>query len=173
MTYRDSISYLKTVRITKRHLNWVGLSESARDILAFLVTERYWSNESLSHEELSMMTGYSRGSISGGITQLNSLGFIESRIDAKQESKGRRTTRYAVNDGLTGLIAFGIRRLSIELEGMLNELGTVKMGVERKDNQSLTALALLEEEAKHNLEKLRKNSRELLLTKDRTKEATH
>ncbi|MHA2424255.1 MAG: hypothetical protein ACXAEF_05675 [Candidatus Thorarchaeota archaeon] len=172
MTYRDSISYLKTVRITKRHLNWVGLSESARDILAFLVTDRYWSNESLSHEELSTMTGYSRGSISGGITQLSSLGFIESKIDAKQESKGRRTTRYAVNDGLTGLIAFGIRRLSIELEGMINELGTVKMDVERKDAQSLTALALLEDEAKHNLEKLRKNSRDLLLTKDRSKEMT-
>jgi DNA-binding transcriptional regulator GbsR (MarR family) len=118
------------------------------------------------------MTGYSRGSISGGITQLSSLGFIESKIDAKQESKGRRTTRYAVNDGLTGLIAFGIRRLSIELEGMINELGTVKMDVERKDAQSLTALALLEDEAKHNLEKLRKNSRDLLLTKDRSKEMT-
>ncbi|MFW9803636.1 MAG: hypothetical protein ACFFFC_13335, partial [Candidatus Thorarchaeota archaeon] len=121
MTNRDSISYVKFLRMCKKHLQWIGLSEAARDILSVLMADYYWSGHPSSPESLSAVTGYSRGSISVAISQLKSLGFIEGRVDTGQEGRGRRPTLYALSEGLSGLIMFGIRRLGIELEGILTE----------------------------------------------------
>ncbi|MCK5264615.1 MAG: hypothetical protein KAR03_03325 [Candidatus Thorarchaeota archaeon] len=165
MTDRDSLSYIKLVRICKKHLQWVGLSEAARDILAVLLTENYWSGDPISPEVLSSITGYSRGSISVAISQLRSLGFIESRVDMKQEGRGRRPTLYTLSEGLSGLIMFGIRRLNIELEGMLTEIMTMKAMIDSQDEVAVNALTAMEREANSNADRLREFTRRILSAK--------
>ncbi|MFW9808383.1 MAG: hypothetical protein ACFFE6_03290 [Candidatus Thorarchaeota archaeon] len=165
MTDRDSVSYIKFLRICKKHLQWIGLSEAARDILSVLLTEYYWSSEALSPEELASITGYSRGSISVAISQLRSLGFIETRVDTTQEGRGRRPTLYALSEGLSGLIMFGIRRLGVELEGILNETNAMQMSTDRDEKIAVEALAKLTREAKRNSEQLREYTRVILSTK--------
>ncbi|MFW9891774.1 MAG: hypothetical protein ACFFFO_06210, partial [Candidatus Thorarchaeota archaeon] len=164
-TDRDSVSYIKFLRICKKHLQWIGLSEAARDILSVLLTEYYWSSEALSPEELASITGYSRGSISVAISQLRSLGFIETRVDTTQEGRGRRPTLYALSEGLSGLIMFGIRRLGVELEGILNETNAMQMSTDRDEKIAVEALAKLTREAKRNSEQLREYTRVILSTK--------
>lgn len=165
MTDRDSVSYIKFLRICKKHLQWIGLSEAARDILSVLLTEYYWSSEALSPEELASITGYSRGSISVAISQLRSLGFIETRVDTTQEGRGRRPTLYALSEGLSGLIMFGIRRLGVELEGILNETNAMQISTDRDEKIAVEALAKLTREAKRNSEQLREYTRVILSTK--------
>jgi DNA-binding transcriptional ArsR family regulator len=165
MTNRDSVSYIKFLRICKKHLQWIGLSEAARDILSVLLTEYYWSNEALSPEELASITGYSRGSISVAISQLRSLGFIETRVDTNQEGRGRRPTLYALSEGLSGLIMFGIRRLGVELEGILNETNAMQVSTDKSEKATVNALAKLTREAKRNADQLREYTRMILSTK--------
>ncbi|MFW9814015.1 MAG: hypothetical protein ACFFF9_16250, partial [Candidatus Thorarchaeota archaeon] len=138
---------------------------AARDILSVLLTEYYWSSEALSPEELASITGYSRGSISVAISQLRSLGFIETRVDTKQEGRGRRPTLYALSEGLSGLIMFGIRRLGVELEGILNETNAMQISTDRDEKIAVEALAKLTREAKRNSEQLREYTRVILSTK--------
>ncbi|MHA1902862.1 MAG: hypothetical protein ACXADL_03985 [Candidatus Thorarchaeota archaeon] len=159
MANRDSLSYSKFVRVCKRHLQWIGLSESARDLLAFLLVERYWSGGPLSPEELSTLSGYSRGSVSVAISQLRSLGFVESRVDMNQPGRGRRPTLYAITDGLSGLVMFGLRRLTVEVEGILSDLESMKIELDASDSKARKAIESLEAEAEHNLNQLRKDSR--------------
>ena len=165
MTDRDSILYIKFLRICKKHLQWIGLSEAARDVLSVLLTEYYWSNEALSPEELATITGYSRGSISVAISQLRSLGFIETRIDTSQEGRGRRPTLYALSEGLSGLIMFGIRRLGVELEGILNEINAMQVTIDKGEKTAVKALTALSKEARRNAEQLREYTRTILSTK--------
>ena len=141
------------------------MSEAARDILSVLLTEYYWSNDALSPEELASITGYSRGSISVAISQLRSLGFIETRIDTSQEGRGRRPTLYALSEGLSGLIMFGIRRLGVELEGILNEVNAMQVSIDRGEKVALEALTSLSKEARRNAEQLREYTRTILSTK--------
>ena len=162
---RDSHTYLKLVRISKRHIQWIGLSEAAHDILAFLLVESYWTGGSLSPEELSSLAGYSRGSISVAISQLRSLGFIESRIDTTQSGRGRRATLYATTEGLSGLILFGIRRLTLELEGFLGELEAMSVSLGENETKARSALDSLESEVNMNLIQLRKDARKMLSSK--------
>ncbi|MFW9787750.1 MAG: hypothetical protein ACFFE2_10470 [Candidatus Thorarchaeota archaeon] len=165
MTNRDSVLYIKFLRICKKHLQWIGLSEAARDILSVLLTEYYWSNDALSPEELASITGYSRGSISVAISQLRSLGFTETRIDTSQEGRGRRPTLYALSEGLSGLIMFGIRRLGVELEGILNETNAMQVSVGEGEKDAIQALTALSKEARRNAEQLRDITRTILSTK--------
>ncbi|MFW9807464.1 MAG: hypothetical protein ACFFFK_12115 [Candidatus Thorarchaeota archaeon] len=165
MTDRDSVLYIKFLRICKKHLQWIGLSEAARDILSVLLAEYYWSSEAISPEELASVTGYSRGSISVAISQLRSLGFIETRIDTNQEGRGRRPTLYALSEGLSGLIMFGIRRLGVELEGILNETNAMQGTVDKNEKRAIDALAALTKEAKRNAEQLREYTRTILSIK--------
>lgn len=165
MTDRDSVLYTRFLRICKKHLQWIGLSEAARDILSLLLTEYYWSHDALSPEEIASMTGYSRGSISVAISQLRSLGFIETRVDTTQEGRGRRPTLYALSEGLSGLIMFGIRRLGVELEGMLNETTALQMSIDTDEKAAVQALTALTKEAKRSAEQLREYTRTILSTK--------
>lgn len=165
MTDRDSHNYMKLIRMCKRHLQWIGLSEASRDILATLLVETYWSGQALSPEELATLTGYSRGSISVAISQLRSLGFIETRVDSSHIGRGRRPTQYILVEGLSGLVNFGVRRLSVELEGLLAELEAFRVGLDSTDAQAHAALVALESEASRNLEELRKQARKILSTK--------
>ncbi|MCK5238129.1 MAG: hypothetical protein KAR33_01205 [Candidatus Thorarchaeota archaeon] len=161
MIGRDSMVYLRITRICKRHLHWVGLSEAARDVLATLLVEHYWSEEPISSEELALITGYSRGSISVAISQLRTLGFIESRIDTSHQGRGRKPTYYVLTEGLSGLVMFGVRRLSLELEGMLGEVEALKASVQDDDGRIRGTLSRLEDETAGNLERLRKYIRQI------------
>ena len=67
MKPRDSIVYSKLIRLCKKQLQWIGLSEAARDILVVLLVEKYWTKKQLSREEIGVLTGYSRGSISAAL----------------------------------------------------------------------------------------------------------
>jgi DNA-binding transcriptional regulator GbsR (MarR family) len=167
MTQRDSITYVKLTRICKKHLQWVGLPEAAKDILATLLVENYWSGEPLSPEDLSTIVGYSRGSISVALSQLRSLGFIESRIGMKNTGRGRRPTLFAVSEGLSGLVLFGVRRVGIEIEGILTELESLRSSTEPEDVEGQKALDLLEKEATTNAHKLREILRRISTRKPR------
>lgn len=165
MPRRDSLVYTKFSRICKKHLQWIGLSEAATDVLAVLLAEYYWSGKPLKSETLATITGYSRGSISAAISQLKSLAFIEGRVDTSQEGRGRRPTLYALSEGLSGLIMFGIRRLGIELEGLQNEIAALKLTIEPEKKNAVEAMDALSEEIKRNSEQLREYSRHILSAK--------
>ena len=73
MKPRDSLVYSKLIRLCKKQLQWIGLSEAARDILVVLLVEKYWTSKQLSPEEIAILTGYSRGSISIALSKLRPL----------------------------------------------------------------------------------------------------
>ncbi|MHA1959904.1 MAG: hypothetical protein ACW99U_06715 [Candidatus Thorarchaeota archaeon] len=162
MTDRDSIVYEKLVRVCRRHIQWIGLSEAARDILAVLLVENYWSGDPLSPEALSSITGYSRGSISVAVSQLRTLGFIETRMGPKQKGRGRPPTYYALTEGLSGLVMFGVRRLSVEIEGILTGVDAIKMALDVDEIEARRALVTLEQEATSITTKLREYTRKML-----------
>ncbi|MFW9800513.1 MAG: hypothetical protein ACFFD9_08755 [Candidatus Thorarchaeota archaeon] len=168
MTDRDSMTYNKLVRVCKRHLQWIGLSEAARDLLAVLLVENYWTSEPLSPEELSVITGYSRGSISVAVSQLRTLGFVESRLGPGERKRGRKPTFYALTEGLSGLVLFGVRRLGIELEGILSEIEAIKATLETDEKEARKALTTLEEEATRNANRIREYTRKILSRKIQT-----
>ncbi|MHA1927342.1 MAG: hypothetical protein ACTSV2_02050 [Candidatus Thorarchaeota archaeon] len=165
MIVRDSALYLTLTRICKRHLHWIGLSEAARDILTTLLVEHYWSNEPMSAEELANITGYSRGSISVALSQLRTLDFIESRIVSGHQGRGRRPTHFALTKGLSGIVMFGVRRLSLELESMLGELEVLQDSSTEGDAPLRSRLKNLENETASNLDNLRKYIRQIRATR--------
>lgn len=165
MVNRDSLIYNKLSRVTKKHLHWIGLSEAARDVLASLLVEHYWTKEPLSTDDLVHLTGYSRGSISVAISQLRNLGFIESRIDTDHPGRGRKPAFYEIAEGMSGVVTFGVRRLSLELEGILREVESMKLSLDASDTEGRKALVVLEEEASRNLDQLRKYTRQIIASR--------
>jgi DNA-binding transcriptional regulator GbsR (MarR family) len=165
MANHDSLIYIKLSRITKKHLHWIGLSEAARDVLTALLVEHYWTREPLSTDDLVELTGYSRGSISVAISQLRNLGFIESRLDTSHPGRGRKPAFYEVAEGMSGIVTFGVRRLSLELEGILREVESMKLSIDTSDIAGRNALDILEEETNRNLDQLRKYTRQIIASR--------
>lgn len=165
MVNRESLIYVKLSRITKKHLHWIGLSEAALDVLTALLVEHYWTRESLSTDDMVDLTGYSRGSISVALSQLRNLGFIESRTDTSHPGRGRKPAYYEVAEGMSGIITFGVRRLALELEGILREVESMKLTIDNSDTAGRTALTSLEEEANRNLDQLRKYTRQIIASR--------
>ena len=130
MAERDSLAYEKLVRLCRRQLKWLGLSEASRDVLSMLLVESYWSGDSLTPEEICDATGFSRGSISVALSQLSGLGFIDGHSDPTQKGRGRKRTKYTISEGLSGLVVFGIRKLRVDLEGIITELAAIESNVE-------------------------------------------
>lgn len=145
--------------IIKKHLRWVGLSESAQDVLAVLIVENYCTGKALSPEEICSITGFARSSISVIISQLEVLGFIVGRLDTEQKRQGRKRTLFHVTGGISGLALFGLRRLVVELKDLLDEIEAIKVGVASDNEASIRLLSVLEEESAINLEHLEKCSR--------------
>jgi DNA-binding transcriptional regulator GbsR (MarR family) len=162
---RDSLVYIKLSRITKKHLHWIGLSEAAQDVLTALLVEHYWTKEPLSTDDMLDLTGYSRGSISVAISQLRNLGFIESRTDTSHPGRGRKPTFYEVAEGMSGIVTFGVRRLSLELEGILREVESMKFTIDVSDTVGRNALNALGEETNRNLDQLRKYTRQIIASR--------
>ena len=66
-----------------------------------------------------------------------------------------------LTEGLSGLVMFGVRRLSLELEGMLGEVEALKASVHDDDGNIRETLSRLEDETAGNLERLRKYIRQI------------
>ncbi|MFW9919682.1 MAG: MarR family transcriptional regulator [Candidatus Thorarchaeota archaeon] len=162
MKERDSLAYDRLVKLCRRQLGWLGLSESSRDILALLLVEDYWTNEPLTPEEICDLTGYSRGSMSVILSQLKSLGFIEGQTDSGQKGRGRRRVMYSMNQGLSGLVLFGLRKLRIDLEGMLGEMIAIEEILGAEESDELEVVAQLIEEATKNIAHLREAGTKIL-----------
>ena len=167
MTEKDSVTYMRLIRMCKKHLQWVGLSEASHDILALLLVENYWSETPLSPEDISTITGYSRGTISVSLAQLKSLGFIDSILDPDQKGRGRKRIMYTITGGLSGLIAFGVKKLDIELGGMIDELGALRETISPNEMKANKTIGSLEDEAQRNILLLRETAHEIRMTKAR------
>ena len=146
MKARDSLVYTKLIRLCKKQLQWIGLSEAARDILVVLLIERYWTNKQLSPEEIAVLTGYSRGSISVALSQLKTLGFVDGYSDFEQTGRGRKRIRYSISGGFLGLINFGIRRIRMDFEGINEEIQAMKLFLDPSETNARRALELIEKE---------------------------
>ncbi|MHA2357130.1 MAG: hypothetical protein ACXADC_18315 [Candidatus Thorarchaeota archaeon] len=151
--------------IFKTHLRWVGLSEAAQDILAILMVENYCTNEGLSPEEIRSITGFARSSISVILSQLKILGLVEGKLDLERKRKGRRRMLFHVKGGIGGLTLFGVRRLAVELQSLLDEMEILRQGSSSDDETSLRMLSFLEEETTTNLSHLNKCIRWIKSTK--------
>lgn len=171
MSDRDSVTFLRLVRLCKKHIQWVGLSEAAHDILALLLVENYWSGNALTPEEISTVNGYSRGTISVSLSQLKSLGFIDGILDPEQRGRGRKRIKYAITDGLSGLITFGVKKLDFELGAIIDELGALKEIIDDDGSKASKAIIAIEEEAQRNIVHLKEVAREIRKTKVRAQSA--
>ncbi|MFW9843756.1 MAG: hypothetical protein ACFFEV_04205 [Candidatus Thorarchaeota archaeon] len=167
------MAYKKLVTLCRRQLKWLGLSEASRDVLALLLVESYWTGESLTPEEISDETGFSRGSISVALSQLSGLGFIDGQTDPKQKGRGRKRTKFTISEGLSGLIVFGIRKLRIDLEGIISELAAIETIVDSSDDNATRVIRILEEEASRNLTNLRDAIQAVLSSRAQIELETH
>jgi DNA-binding transcriptional regulator GbsR (MarR family) len=155
------------MRLLKKHIQWIGLSDASHDILALLLIENYWSGETLTPEEISKVTGYSRGTISVSLSQLKSLGFIDGILDPDQKGRGRKRIMYAITDGLSGIISFGVKKLDIELSAIIDELGALREILGDDAGNASTTIIALEEEAQRNIIHLKEVAKEIRKTKAR------
>ncbi|MHA1909827.1 MAG: helix-turn-helix domain-containing protein [Candidatus Thorarchaeota archaeon] len=162
MTHRESIAYNELLRAYRNNLRWLGLSDSARNVLAFLLTEKQWTDQPQSPEDICNATGLARSSISAIMSQLTSLGFVESEIDTSEEVVGRRKTLHRVGKGLTGLILFGLRRLNVELQALVNDLSATISTTETKNHVAQNVLRISLEEAERNLQIISSCSEQVL-----------
>ena len=126
MVNRDSPTYDEMLRAYRNNIRWLGLSDSARNVMAYLLTESQWTGEPHSPEDIGNATGLARSSISAIMSQLIGLGLVESKIDTSDEVRGRRRTLHTVNRGLSGLVLFGLRRLVVQLQDIVGELKATK-----------------------------------------------
>ncbi len=172
MAERNPVSFFKLVSLCKKHIQWVGLSDASLDILALLLAEKYWSKEPMSPEEIETITGYSRGTISVALSQLKGLGFIDGILDTAQKGRGRKRTKYAISGGLSGLIAFGVRKLDIELGSMIEELQAL-METIGDDASAEKMISALEEEARTNISLLKDASMKIQTNIARTNSITN
>ncbi len=157
--------------IFKTHLRWVGLSEAAQDIIAILMVENYCTGGGLSPEEIGSITGYARSSISVILSQLKILGLIEGKLDLERKGQGRRRKIFHVKGGGGGLTLFGVRRLAVELQSLLDELEVLRQGSMSDDEASHRMLEFIEVETTTNLAHLNKcikwiNSTKAVLDQD-------
>ncbi len=162
MVQHDSMAYRNLHRIIRKHLQWIGLSDAARDILSSLLVEFYWTHKPLSTDDLVELTGYSRGSISVAVSQLKSLGFIESRVITSHSGPGRRPVLYELTDGISGIVMFAVRRVSIELEGLLREIEGMRLSMDDSEFEERSSLAWLQKETERNLDHIRKYLRQII-----------
>lgn len=125
MSGKDSAAYERFVRICKKHLRWLGLSGASRDVLTVLLLENYWSGKPLSPEEICSLTGFSRSSVSVIISQLEVIGIVDGHIDSSQTGRGRRRTLYSVSGGLSSLTLFGIKRIAVELQDLIDDVESI------------------------------------------------
>ncbi len=167
MSDRDSVTFTRLVRLCKKHIQWVGLSEAAHDILALLLVENYWSGNALTPENISEINGYSRGTISVSLSQLKSLGFIDGILDPNQRGRGRKRIKYAITDGLSGLIAFGVKKLDFELGAIIDELGALREIIDDDGGRASRTIIALETEAQRNIVHLKEVAREIRKSKVR------
>ena len=167
MGKRDSLAYDRMVKLTRRQLGWLGLSEASRDVLALLLVEDYWTGSPLSPEEICKMSGYSRGSMSVILSQLKSLGFIEGQTDSNQKGRGRRRVRYSMNGGLSGLVIFGIRKLRIDLEGLVGEMTAIEELLGKEEAAERDIIIQLIDEASRNVTHLRHVATKILSSRAR------
>ena len=151
--------------VFKKHLRWVGLPEAAQNILAILMVENYCTGKGLSPEEIRSNTGFARSSISIILSQLKILGFVEGKLDLDRKGQGRRRTFFQVTGGIGGLALFGVRRLAVEFESLLDELDILRVGLPSDDETSLRMLSFFVEETTANLSHLNKCMRWIKSTK--------
>ena len=151
MIHKDSAVYRELIRAYRNNLRWIGVSDSARNVLAFLLAENQWTDESQSPEDISNETGLARSSISSIMSQLTGLGLVESEIDPTDEVVGRRKNLHTVSKGLSGLVMFGLRRLVLQLQDLAEELKTILKTVDKKDHAGREVLRLAIEEIDRNL----------------------
>lgn len=166
MSDRDSVVFMRLVRLCKKHIQWVGLSDAAHDILALLLVEKYWSKEPMAPEDIETATGYSRGTISVVFSQLRGLGFIDGILDTDQKGRGRKRTKYAISGGLSGLIAFGVKKLDVELGSLVEELQALMEIIDESTSAEDTIIAL-DEEAQRNIAHLKDATMRILASKAR------
>jgi len=136
MVNRDSITYDEILRAYRNNIRWLGLSDSARNVMAFLLTENQWTGEPQSPEDIGKATGLARSSISAIMSQLIGLGLVESKVDTSEDVRGRRRTLHTVNRGLSGLILFGLRRLVVQLQDIVGELRATAGSTAKDDSKA-------------------------------------
>ena len=151
MTHKDSMIYHELIRAYRNNLRWIGVSDSARNVLAFLLAEDQWTDESQSPEDICNATGLARSSISAIMSRLIGLGLVESQIDPSDEVVGRRKHLHTVGRGLSGLVMFGLRRLVFQLQDLTAELKVAQGTVDKKDHAGREVLRLAIEEIDRNL----------------------
>jgi DNA-binding transcriptional ArsR family regulator len=168
MAHRDTIGYTELNRAYRNSLRWLGLSDSARNVLAFLLTEQQWTANSQSPEDICKATGLARSSVSAIMSKLTGLGLIESEIDLSEEVVGRRRTLHKVGRGLSGLAIFGLRRLVVQLQDLAGELKAAQRVIDKKEHAAQNILRISVDDAELILQIVSTCSDDVLM-KSRTK----
>ena len=167
MTHRDTMAYTELNRAYRNSLRWLGLSDSARNVLAFLLTEEQWTDNAQSPEDICNATGLARSSVSAIMSKLAGLGLIESEIDLSEEVIGRRRTLHKVGRGLSGLATFGLRRLVVQLQDLVGELKVVQSVIGKKEHAAQNVLRVSVKDAELILQIISACSNDVLI-KSRT-----
>ena len=95
------------------------------------------------------------------------MGFVDGILDPDQKGRGRKRIKYAITDGLSGLITFGVKKLDIELGAIIDELGALKEIIDDDGGRASRTIIALEEEAQRNIVHLKEVAREIRKTKVR------
>jgi predicted thioredoxin/glutaredoxin len=66
---------------------------------------------------------------------------------------------------MSGIVAFGVRRLALELERILRGVQSMKLAVDSNDVGEKEILTILEEETNRNLDQLRKSTKQIIAAK--------
>ncbi|MHA1948348.1 MAG: hypothetical protein ACXAAO_15850 [Candidatus Thorarchaeota archaeon] len=135
MVFKDSLGYDELRRTYRNNLGWLGLNDSEREVLSFLLVENQWTDNPQSPEDIANATGLARSTISAIMSKLIGLGLTETIMDISTgDVVGRRKNFYKVRRGLSGIIIFGVRRIVVELNNLVSDLNTSLNLLDKKDH---------------------------------------
>lgn len=119
------ISNLESYGILRRLLTdsarILGIPASAGAILATLYFHGTQNNQPVSTEDINIITGLSRSSISLICMRLESIGIISKALDGLSKRQGRRRISYSLRVGLDEILRLGIQKYVVSIRSTLED----------------------------------------------------
>ena len=133
-------------RVFALSIQYLGIQQSATDILAILYLEKHMNESALSIKEIMRRTGLSLSSVSVLCTRLDAEGILEKRTDDSGIGRGRRKILYEFNMNLDDLFTLVLGKYIQEASRICRDIKSYQKQNSSKDVGFKVVLENLEAE---------------------------
>ena len=125
---------------------YLGVQQSATDILVILYLERYKNEAALSIKDIMNKSGLSLSSVSVLCSRLEAEGILNRRADVSSEGRGRKRILYEFSISINDLLKIGLRKYMQEVERVYRDIKLYQKQNDDADTTFNEMVARLESE---------------------------